>query len=253
MDKRFLISIILVLGILIGAQQLYFSHIFERICWLPQDQYAKTIHVVSLGSSGNSGNQINLVATTSFANIYYCARFGAILQVPSNFPAPVPSLYTKPVETNNLDYYQNTTTVEPCSFFQCLFKASGQIIGYAQLDGYYRSETVIGGGEEDAYSGQTQTCDRFIVTGGSQPLINQFLDRIKSGNTLNKITNGSLVINLDLADPNLDTSLVEHIRASTSQAPISLGVLQTYIEGKGAGPCTSTIRVVNENRALNTK
>lgn len=76
MSKCFLIGSVLALGVLIGVQQLYFPHIFERICWLPQTQYEKTIHVVSMGSDSN--NQINLVPTTSFANKYYCARFGAV-------------------------------------------------------------------------------------------------------------------------------------------------------------------------------
>lgn len=159
---------------------------------------------------------------------------------------------TLPV-SDTQDYYLNTVAVEPCSYFQCLFKASGEVIGYAELDGYYRPETVAGGGEENAYAGQTQTCDRFVVTGGSKPLINQFLDMIKNGNTLNKIVGTNLVINLDLADPNLDISLVRNIRSSTIQHPISLGVLQMYQYGKGAGPCTSIVRVVNENKTLSPK
>ncbi|MHB0865664.1 MAG: hypothetical protein ACYC1Y_02060 [Minisyncoccota bacterium] len=151
------------------------------------------------------------------------------------------------------DYYQDTVALEPCSYFQCLFKASGEVIGYAELDGYYRPEVVTGGGEENAYAGQIQTCDKFVVTGGSKPLINQLLDMIKSGNTLNEVIGTNLVINLNLSDPNLDTPLVSRIRLSTAQNQISLGVLQTYREGKGAGPCTSVIRVVNENKTLSAK
>jgi hypothetical protein len=90
MHKLFLAIIILIVGILIGVQQLYFLHVFDRICWLPQDQYAKTIHVVSMGTDSN--HQLELIPTTRFANTYYCARFGAIPQmapIPSNFPVPV--------------------------------------------------------------------------------------------------------------------------------------------------------------------
>lgn len=90
MNKRLLISTILTLGVLAGAYRLYFPHIFDRICWLPQDQYAKTIHVVAIGS--DASNKINLVSTTSSANLYYCARFGAALPpdpIPNNFPIPI--------------------------------------------------------------------------------------------------------------------------------------------------------------------
>ena len=91
LKKYILVGVTLALAILIGVQQLYLPHIFERICWLPQEQYANTIHVVSLGS--DVGSQLNLVSTTSSANIYYCARFGAIPPmnpVPSNFPLIAP-------------------------------------------------------------------------------------------------------------------------------------------------------------------
>lgn len=86
MYNRFLIGAILVLGIFVGVWRFYFPHVFERICWHP-DEYAQSIHVVSMGSDSN--NQINLVPTTSSANIYYCARFGALPQIspiPSSFP-----------------------------------------------------------------------------------------------------------------------------------------------------------------------
>lgn len=156
-------------------------------------------------------------------------------------------------EAFNQDYYQGRTfAIEPCSYFQCLFNASGQIVGYANLKGYYQATLATGGGEENLYKNETQTCDRFVIIGGSKPLIDQFQMRIKQGNTLNKIVNGNLIINLDLGDPNLSSVVVKHIRASTPGQPISLGVLQEFIGGKGANPCTSTIRILNENQTLNS-
>ncbi|MHB8913875.1 MAG: hypothetical protein ACYC4I_02595 [Minisyncoccota bacterium] len=96
--NRFLIGAILVLGIFVGVWRFYFPHAFERICWHP-DEYAQSIHVVSLGS--DRGGKIEPVATTTAANIYYCARFGALPQItpiPSSFPAPisVPGLQLPP-------------------------------------------------------------------------------------------------------------------------------------------------------------
>lgn len=91
MNKRLLISSIITLGVLTGVWQLYFPHVFERICWLPHVQYEKTIHVVAIGSDTNSNNKINLVSTTSSANIYYCARFGAAFPpdtIPNDFAVP---------------------------------------------------------------------------------------------------------------------------------------------------------------------
>lgn len=161
-----------------------------------------------------------------------------------------------PVQTNHANTASTTASAQDiisegsCSYFQCLFNVSGQVVGYAELEGYYRPETVTDGGEENAYAGQTQTCDRFVVTKGSQPLISQFFSMIENGNTLNKTIGSNLVINLNLNDPNLDASLVKDIRSSTVQHPISLGVLQTPLEGKGAAPCTSLVRVVNGNRTL---
>jgi hypothetical protein len=100
MNKYFLIGTILVLGILIGVQQLFFPHVFEPICWLSQDQYAQTIHIVSLGGESSDG-QINLIATSSAANIYYCARFGAgypVGPIPDQSPMSVPLLEPPPPE-----------------------------------------------------------------------------------------------------------------------------------------------------------
>lgn len=165
-------------------------------------------------------------------------------------PAPAPITQAPVTSTGTASYYTDTAVAEPCSYFQCLFSAAGEIIGYGELDGYYRAETVTGGGEEDSYAGITQTCDRFVVTGGSAPLVGQFHMMIDSGNTLSRLEDKHLVVNLNLDDANLDPALVARIRASTTTAPISLGVLQTFREGKGAAPCTSIIRVVNENRAL---
>lgn len=89
MNKRILVGVVLVIGIFACVWRLYFPYIFDRICWLPQDQYAKTIHVVSLGSDSNG--QINPVSTTSSANTYYCARFGAA-PLPDLIPSTPPYL-----------------------------------------------------------------------------------------------------------------------------------------------------------------
>lgn len=91
MNKRFIIGTTLTLGMFMGVWRLYFPHVFERICWLPHVQYEKTIHVVAIGSDTNNNTKINLVSTTSSANIYYCARFGAAFPpdpIPNDFPAP---------------------------------------------------------------------------------------------------------------------------------------------------------------------
>lgn len=163
---------------------------------------------------------------------------------------------TEPVASSVIEKnpYHDVAAVEPCYYFQCLFTADSEIIGYGELDGYYRKEIEVSDGELYLPAGATSTCDRFVVTGGSSPLIEQFVNAIKSGNTLNKMEDGNLVINLDLDDANIDpSSLAGHIMASTPNNPISLGVLQPYLEGKDAGPCTSLVRVLNENPTLSVK
>lgn len=145
------------------------------------------------------------------------------------------------------DYYGDTIAVEPCSYFQCLFSASGQLIGYGTLEGYYRLETVPASGEDAAIPQPAERCDRFIVTKGSEPLLDRFRSAIAAGNTLSRLEGSKLVINLDLKDVNLDPALAARIRSSTEATPISIGVLQTYLPGKGATACTSLIRVLNDN------
>jgi hypothetical protein len=106
-----------------------------------------------------------------------------------------------------------------CRQGQCLFTNGSEntVLGLATLEGYFTHVTR-------AAWGATKSCDSFVVTGGSAPLIDFFLALIEASNTVNsKNELNQPVINLDLSG--LSELEKQKLLASSAKQPISLRVL----------------------------
>lgn len=140
-----------------------------------------------------------------------------------------------PLLNNNEE--RKYTPIGECSSESCLFEGGIDNVpeGYAKISGYYISY------EADDWGTPTK-CDGFIVTDGNETLINHFQAWIKQGNTLNKMINNKLVVNISLS--NIDSDLQKRIKLSTKDQQVELGMLRVTPQGRGASTCSSVINIL---------
>lgn len=153
-------------------------------------------------------------------------------------PTPLSSAPPKPTSVPD-GPLQYELADDYCRQGQCLFTdASGNtVIGLATLEGYFTHVTRSAWGE-------TKSCDSFLVTGGSKPLIDFLLALLKQGNTVNsKNELNQPIINLDLSG--LSELEKQKLLASSAQQTISLRVLSFLPPKVGeVGACYSFVEIL---------
>lgn len=87
-----------------------------------------------------------------------------------------------------------------CDINECLNGPITAIYGLATIEGYYSKEEVeyTGMGEEES---EILLCDRFVITGGSEKLINAYINSADGGSAFfNKNNKNQPIININLND-----------------------------------------------------
>ena len=113
-----------------------------------------------------------------------------------------------------------------CNQAECLFTANQQTeppLGIAMLKGYYEAREI------DFAMGPQSTpdveiCDGFVITEGSEEIIQWFTELVKAGNTVNRITGQNQLV-LSLFLDMLSEQEQAKIRSSTSTEPIEILIL----------------------------
>jgi hypothetical protein len=207
-------------------------------CQLVEDLKAEginfTIHVIGLDVDDPTRQQLTCIAEAGDGT-YHDARsqqeldaaLGAVQEdvtqdeiiVPPGMSTPTPAPTSTPAQT------PTSIPTRPVALSPGTFS----------LVGYYLSV------EQEAW-GETAVCDRLVVIDGSQDLIQEFLDLIDSGNSINSKNS------LNQPEVNIDLSVVsprdvEAIKASTVDQPIQLIVSKPPPGGYGAPVCSSLIEI----------
>jgi hypothetical protein len=128
-----------------------------------------------------------------------------------------------------------------CSIENCLFRierAPNWPLGVATLKGYYKQI------QQDAgFGAGPQTCDAFVVVGGSQELIGAFLGMIAEGNSVSSKNEANQpIINLDLSI--LSGAEQRQIRSSLPTKLIQLVVLRPSQLAVSAPACFSFVEIL---------
>jgi hypothetical protein len=127
---------------------------------------------------------------------------------------------TTSAETTDSDFETNG-----CTWFDCLFTSDDGTIttGYTTIKGYYSQF------ETKDRNGDSVTCDAFVMTEGSEELIDGFW------HTDNKVSAFGIYPSI----------LSTEITKSTIEDPIEVNVVAQYnVTGKGADSCYSHVRIV---------
>lgn len=144
-----------------------------------------------------------------------------------------------PPSDNNSHVYNppqsGYTLIGQCNSEACLYEGPAAIEGYGKIIGYHHTY------QKEDFLGEESICTAIIVTGGSEPLIENLLQWVKDGNTINGSTeDGKLILNI-----NLPTQLEKLTSLSTPENLIELGVIRKTPEGRGAAPCESFVDVIS--------
>jgi len=127
------------------------------------------------------------------------------------------------------------TLIGQCTSEACLYEGPDAIEGYGKIVGFYHTY------QKEDFLGEEIVCTAVIVTGGSKPLIENLLQWVKDGNTINGSTeDGKLILNI-----NLPTQLQKLTSLSTPNNPVELSVIRKTPEGRGAAPCESFVDVIS--------
>lgn len=136
-------------------------------------------------------------------------------------------------ESTSMQNPENTT----CHKEECLFNVNGSYLGFAILKGYYKKYDATDWGN------QKVSCDSLLTTDGNEKLINEFRKSSESGNALNKIIEGQLLINIDLSDLSAtDKSLIEQ---SSLEKQVEIGVIRRFEGGMGVSTCYSLVDIIS--------
>lgn len=128
-----------------------------------------------------------------------------------------------------------------CMPDECFFYERGtnydENLGIAKLKGYYQQV------RREAW-GDSELCDDFVVTGGTEELVKGFIDMVDQGNAVNsKNELNQPVINLDLSV--LNSAEKEKVIKSTKNSPIELIVLSPSQPGREAPACYSFVKILD--------
>ena len=174
---------------------------------------------------------------------------GGLTLRPARKPSAVPQVTpdntttmsaTTPDNTRRNLYPGYAAVDDQCDEKQCLFEnkdSDNPLLGLAALQGYYLKSTRLNLTEEEV------ACDTFVVTNGSQPLINHLIELVDKGNTVNTLNEiRQPIINLDLKNlSSVDQRIIEQ---STKNKEVSLSVIRHMSQGSGAPPCASFVDVL---------
>lgn len=155
-----------------------------------------------------------------------------------------PQQVTQASPTNTQTELPNLPTHETeqeqrCNKQECLFKSGEDLVGFASLQGYYKKYD----GTKWEWGNQQVSCDSLVTTGGSEKLINEFKKSIESGNTLNKIIDDELLININLS--NLTSTEKALIEQSSPTNPVEIGVIRELQAGRGVSTCYSLFGIIS--------
>jgi hypothetical protein len=160
---------------------------------------------------------------------------------------PISMAETTPCVPCNEVAYERIS--EDCSPEECLFKTEYALegnypVGIATIAGYYTQVERFGYGDDK------ETCDSFVIIGGSQGVIESVLALVDSGNSVySKNESNQPVINLDLSI--LDEVETRQILGSTIDEPVELIVLADVPGHREAPICFTrfeTLKVKNTIR-----
>ena len=133
------------------------------------------------------------------------------------------------------------TTVPPLSSQNGVNVSEPESKRVVSVNGYFFRKNTIDWGEVPV------TCDTLIVTGitgGDKSLIDEFIQWVKNGNTINALDEktGNLILNLNLNK--LSQTEKQRIVLSTLQNKVELKVIDTRSEGRGAPACHSFVQIL---------
>lgn len=132
-----------------------------------------------------------------------------------------------------------------CGKKECLMKYDNNYYGFAVLQGYYKQYD----GTKWEWGNQQVTCDSLLPTGGSEKLITEFKEFIEAGNTINKIIDGNLLINIDLSElTSAERTLLEQ---SSLSKPVEIGIVTRFSGGRGVSTCYSFFDIVSVRSIAN--
>jgi hypothetical protein len=128
-----------------------------------------------------------------------------------------------------------------CSEEECLFENQGSdkgtVEGYAKLIGYYQKFT-------GTYFNHPVTCDAFVVTDGNQTLIDNLIEKIANGNTINSLTeNNELLLKIPLKELNQNEQSI--ILNSSISNPVELKVIRKSPEGRAGMACEGFVKIIS--------
>ncbi len=139
----------------------------------------------------------------------------------------------------------NGTLISGCSEDECLMQVgdgyNGYVVGVGKLKGFYR---VV---QRSAW-GETRDCDTLVMLGGTETLLNEYMNLIEQGNTVNNLDSQNRIqFNLDLSQ--ITATERDKILKSTEATPIELVVLNPLPGGKGVPACYSFVEILKSNNA----
>lgn len=153
----------------------------------------------------------------------------------TDYPTSTPAYIVNPSPTPTT-LYQTPN----CNKEECLFKSAEEYVGYAKLKGYYQPYD----GTKWEWGNKQVTCDSLLVTSGSEILINRFKEFIQHGNSLNKLIDNNLHVNIHLAELSFEEKRLLQQSNATNQ--VELAVIRRWEEGRGASStCYSLIDIIS--------
>ncbi|MES2314334.1 MAG: hypothetical protein V4524_00130 [Patescibacteria group bacterium] len=221
MNKKLLIYLLVIIGLLSVALAVSLSHNFRK------PVTTEIIPAFAMNKGGLAPLKIklglDLTATTS----------------PDNFGCPADLIPVAVMSTDG------------SSKISCSSAHDSYPIGTGKevylLNGYYSTrEVVMYPFDYDPSRDPlpaTTTCSIFNITGGDSALIKLFKDMLASGNTVNKIDKNNLTLNIDLSD--LENLTKTTIINSTPDQPATIGVKVKPVSGRDANYCESFIKIVS--------
>lgn len=89
--------------------------------------------------------------------------------------------------------------------------------------------------------GEMAVCDGFVTIDGTESIIEEFRNSIRDGNTINKILDNQLVVNLDISG--LNEEQLNLLKSSSSDSPVEVSARKRILRDMGASTCFSFIEI----------
>lgn len=128
-----------------------------------------------------------------------------------------------------------------CTREECLFSIyTSKPLGMATIRGYYTKIDKIDWDEKPI------TCESFVITTGSQPIIKTYLDLVDKGNGLpSKNELGQPIVNIGLNE--LNDIEKNKILLSNKDETVELEILEHSTKTGGAPACFSSFSIIKVN------